>query len=206
MEHLEGISNVEAENIVKHWIESDNIDGRVYSKLDKQKLLRNIYEINPNNTKESKLKKLSDNINSIFNKDEIIDLSKEIIRINYKPGVVLYHIRAYNDGVIDFISSFNCIEMYKGIIINKTFIGDMLKVFPDVLFNKDSGAITDPDIDQKLSIFLDYIRQEFIDIKICIKNDVYVIATDNKDTIEKLKTHFEKLKIESIPFYYFNWI
>ena len=205
MEQHKDISNVESENIISNWIKYDKVDTRIYSKNDKEKLLFHIYNINPNNTEKDQMKKISNNIINIFDQDEKIELSKKIISIYYKPGIVFHNIRTYNDGVMDFISSLNWLELYNGIFINKTFIGDMLKIFPDILYSKETGEITDPDIDQNLSTFIDFIKEQFADIKICKKNDFYVIATDNQDTLEKLKINFKKLKIESIPAYYFNW-
>lgn len=206
IEHNTDISNVEAENIIIHWANSDNIDKRKYSKKDKDKLLFNIYEINPNNHKVEQVKKVCDNIKSVFTKDEMEELVSKIVDMYYKPGIVYGGHRSNNDGMIDFMKQFDFVILYNGVIINKTFIGDMKKLFPDIQFDEKTGEITDNDVDGKLMIFIDFIKQEFKDIRYTIVDDVYIISTDNDDEFDRFKSKFEGLKVEMIPAFHFNWM
>lgn len=206
MEHNIGISNVEAENILIHWANFDDIDKRNYDKSDKQKLLFNIYEINPNNHKIEQINRICNNIKSVFTKEEIEEFIHKMIDKYYRPGVVYNGLRSNNDGIINLIKHFDFIKLYNGIIINKTFVGDMKKIFPDIQFDSKTALVTDPNVDEKLSIFINYIKQEYIDIKYTIVNDMYIISTDNDEVFEKIKTKFEGLKIESVPAFHFNWM
>lgn len=207
IEHSTCISNVEAENIIIHWANSDNIDTRKYTLEDKSKLLRYIYEITPNNTKLKQLEKVSNNIKSVFDKSEIDILVKTVIAKNYKPGIVISYIRSNNDGIIDFMSQFDNIKMVNGIIINKKFIGDMLKLFDDIEYNKETGEITDKFVDEKVSIFIDFLIENDKSVKYDIigDGDIYIISIDNNEYYNELKLKFDGLKFEKVPFYYFNW-
>lgn len=207
IEYSTCISNIEAENIVIHWANSENIDTRQYTSEDKDKLLRYIYEITPNNIKFEQLEKISNNIKSIFNETEIDIIIKNIISTNYKPGVVISYIRSNNDGIIHFISQFDNIKLLNGIIINKNFIGDMLKLFNDIEYDKETGKITDKFVDEKLSIFIDFLIENDKNIKYDIigNGDIYIISIDNNNYYDELKVKFDGLKFEKVPSYYFNW-
>lgn len=206
MEYNIGISNIEAENIIIHWINSDDIDKRKYDKLDKQKLLFNIYDINPNNHKTEQINRICNNINNVFDKNEIVEFVHKMADTYYKPGIVYGGHRSNNDGIINLIKQFNFIKLYNGVIINKTFIGDMKKIFPDIQFDEKTGIITDKDVDDKMMIFINFIKQEFKNIKYTLFDDVCIIATDDNGIFEQFNSKFEGLKVELVPDFYFKWL
>lgn len=201
----EGITNVDAENIFKRWLKSDKVDVTKYTLADKKKLLFNMIELNPNQNKDEKLLKYANNIKSVFDDSEIMDFLKRYTLKFYKPGLVISQVRSYNDGFLYFLSQFdNLIKMYNGIIINTSFIGDVIKLIPDV--EKDNiGNILDPDIDAKLLAIIQTLKNELPNIVYAKRNDVYIIATGDTETFELMKSLYDKIEFHIIPEFFFDW-
>ena len=94
--------------------------------------------------------------------------------------------------------------MYKGIIINKKFIGDVKKVYPEVVFNEDTGEITDELVDDKLMVFVLFLKSLYGEkLKTTIKDDIFVLVSDDELVIKELGNH--NLSVEDVPEFYFSW-
>jgi len=207
------LSNVEAENIIIKCLKGIFKTEKKFKKEDKNILLRNIYHINPNDYTDEHLKNLTDFIKQFYEKDEIIDIVQNIIRVNYKPAAVAYQIRLSNDKIVNFLEAFSdSIKSSKGILINSYFIGDVKKLIPDIEFDENTGKITSENTEDKIKSILDNLKIEFPDIKYgeyfpdSYDGTVYVISSENEATITVLNERYTGLKCELVPEYYFNWL
>jgi hypothetical protein len=202
---VSAMSNVEAENIVAMALKGTFNKDVVFNKQEKTIISQNIHDINPNDYELKNLDNISIFIKKYYNNEEITNIVKNILRLRYKPGMVIYNIRVYNSHVIYFLSSFqDSIKCYQGILLNISFIGDMKKIFLDIEID-ENGTITNDDIIERLDDLINDLKLEFPDLLISIHNNVYVLASENKETIETIQDRYSGLKIELVPEYFFNW-
>lgn len=204
LESTDGITNVDAENIFRRWFNSEKVDVTKYTEVDKDKLLFNMYELNPNQISDEKLLKFANNVQSVFTESEAEKFIKKYTTRYYKPGFVSHQLRAYNGGLLYFLSQFSFVKMFNGFTMNINFIGDVVKLIPDVQCD-ELGNITDTDIDNKIFTIIKTIEKELKYIYYSKKDNVYIIATDNEDTLGLLKTLYDKIEFVQLPQFYFDW-
>jgi hypothetical protein len=224
--YKELMSNVEAENIVSNSLEGKFKKDVQYVTEEKSLLTRTIYIINPNKYKEEELKNLSEFIKIAFDQEEIIGIVKHITQTYYKPGVVINLMKAYNENVIYFVSQFSDIlKINHGIIINSKFVGDMLKVFPDLKYDENDGTITDSEtLVTELKNIIKNFKLDLSDLQVTVKsdgtikvyddndeivktetNDIFVLSSENEETIKFINNVYkDSFKIELIPMFYFE--
>jgi len=195
------ISNVEAENIIYSSFLGKYPSIKEYNDKSKKRLLHLIYDIDINDYKKDELLNFYNYIKNVFNDNELDGIIKHYITKYYKPGYVFSGLKTYHKNIIYLMTLFN-IEVYNGIIINTSFIGDMIKIFPDINFD-DKGIITD-DTTNMVSNFINDIKNNVPNIKISINDNIIAFAINDNDhhiLIEK----FNGMEVDLIPVHFFKW-
>ncbi len=174
---------------------------------DKKKIMFHLSDFTPNKGEKENLDNFATFLKNTFTKNEIIDFVTDTTNRNYHPGRVVYNVRIFNTLVTYFISLFpEYFKLYKGIIINNKFVGDVKKIYPEVIYDEDTGELKDEQVNEKIDTFIsNLISVHKNKIKISFKNGIYIIATDSKNelVINDLSTY--KLNVEDIPEFYFKW-
>jgi hypothetical protein len=200
-----GLTHAQAEFLIRD-IFLDKYKGDYkFNEEDKKKILFYLVDFDPNKYDKEDLDNLSKFFLNAFTKEEVIDFVTNLTKKSYFPGRVLYNIRVLNENITYFISLFpNYFKMYKGIIINTKFIGDIKKIYPNVIFNEETGEITDEKVQEHMNDFIKMLKSTHKkNLKISIKDDVYVFASSDEKVIEDLGTY--KLNVEDVPEFYFTW-
>jgi len=196
------ISNVEAENIIEKCFLGKYPSIKEYSEKSKKRLLYLIYDIDINNYKKEKLLNFYNYLITVFNDNELDGIVKHMVGKYYRPGYVYANLRSFNDNILYLISLSN-IPTYKGVVINTTFVGDMIKIFPNINFD-EKGFVTDDTTDM-ISDFIDNIKNDIPNIKISVNDKIITFVVDNDENIDILTNKFNGLKIDLIPVHFFNW-
>ncbi len=159
----------------------------------------------PNNYDKEEMGSFSTFLRNVFVKDEIVDIVTKTVTGYYHPGMVLYQVRVFNSNVTYFVSLFpEYFTMLKGIIINTKFIGDIKKIYPDVKFNQDTGAVEDELVEEKTKEFITSLKKlHRRKLRVFQKDGIIVLASKDELVINDLSTY--NLNVEDIPEYYFDW-
>lgn len=189
------------ENLIIKVIDG-NYNGQLeFNEEDKRKIIFYLSDFSPNKYDRKKLSFLSNFLIKVFDKKEITKFVTDIIDRLYHPGMVIYNIKISNDLITYFASLFpNCIKMHKGIIINSDFLGDVKKIYPEVLFDEKTLEINDEQVIPKIDDFVSKLKKKNgKKITTTVKDGIYIISTElkNKLIIDNLSTF--NLKVEDIP-------
>ena len=217
-----GLTHAQAEFLIKDIFNDEYKGDHKFSDEDKKKILFYLVDFDPNKYDKEDLGNLSKFFLNAFTKEEVIDFVTNLTKKSYFPGRVVYQVRVYNANLTYFISLFtDYFKVLKGIIINTKYIADVKKIYPEVVFNEESGEITDENVNQVMGEFIEMLKSTHkkkikvayyngsivIDdpntLKTKNENSVIVIATDDDKVLEDLE-HF-KLNIEDVPEFYFTW-
>jgi len=199
------LGHAQTEMLIKDVFKGKYKGDYKFSDKDKDKILFYLADFTPNSYDKDELNDFTKFLNEVFNKKEVVDFVTKVINNNYHPGMVIYQVRVLNSIVTHFISLFpNYFKMYKGIIINSKFIGDIKKVYPDVKFNTDTAEITDELVDEKINEFINTLKSTHgRKLKVSVKDGIYVIATTDELVGNDLSTY--NLNLEDIPKFFFKW-
>jgi len=200
-----GLTHAQAEFLIKDIFNDEYKGDHKFSDEDKKKILFYLVDFDPNKYDKEDLGNLSKFFLNAFTKEEIIDFITNLTKRQYFPGRVVYQIRVYNANLTYFISLFpDYFKVLKGIIINTKYIADVKKIYPEVVFNEETGEITDEKIENHMNDFIKMLKLTHKkNLKISSKDDVYVFASSDEKVIEDLSNF--KLNVEDVPEFYFNW-
>ena len=213
-----GLTHAQAENIVNDVFRGKYNGSYKFKLEDKEKIMFNIIDLNPTQYEKENLDELAKFLLNILDKSELVEYIQKITKRHYHPGMVIYNVRVYNSLVTYFISLFSgYIPMYKGIVINTGFIGDVKKICPDVMFNELTGVIEDESVNGKIDDFVKGVvklhgrkvkisrSEKETDVTPAIKVDtnVIVLASQKQSVIDDLGKY--GLEVEDIPVFYFKW-
>jgi len=201
------LTNIDAEVLMNKIIKKGEFDKeKKFTDNEKTKLSLLLNDIIPNKHNYKELLNISVFVKHIYNKDEIINYVRNQIITRYKPGFVIHNIRAYNDNTILFLTLFHdYFETIKGVIINPTFIGDVIKIYPEVKFDKETTEILD-DTTYVFNKLIETLKNKYQDKIQIFLNGFYVFATQDEKIIEEFRNdYFKGLKIEVIPKFYFGF-
>lgn len=198
------LSHSQIEYMIGNIFEGKYKPNKVFTDEDKNKIKLCLDIFSPNSYSYDELEYFSKFLKLSFNEDEVLELVKNIIKKSYKPGMVYANIRVSNKGVEKLVDLFNdIIDIEKGIIINTKFIGDVKKVYPDVIFDETSGEITDENTKDKVSDFSFTLKSKYKDdLNVIIKDDIFILTSKSEEVLTELEN--TKLDIQLIPLFYFN--
>ncbi len=200
----EGISHAQAEVIMRGVFLGEYKGTTTFTTDDKGKIMSYLATFNPNEYDRESLKSFAEFFNKVFDKQVINDFVRDKVNHYYHPGGVIHNIKISNVLILYFISLFSDFPMYKGILINTTFIGDVKKIYPEVKFNENSGAIEDETANDKVLEFVSNLKKKHKKkVKIAMKDGIFAIASGNELVINDLSTY--GLNIDIIPDFYFEW-
>lgn len=213
-----GLTHAQAELLVKDVFLGKYKGDYKFNQEDKTKIMFNLVDFNPTQYEKENLDELAKFLLNVLDKKEVVEFVTKVTKKQYHPGMVIYNVRVYNSLVTYFISLFSgYISVYKGIIINTKFLGDIKKICRDVVYDEKTGEITDDTIDNKVDEFVIKLKKlhgrklkishinKTTDVtpKDTVTTDVIVIASKVQKIIDDLGTY--NLTVEDIPEFYFEW-
>jgi hypothetical protein len=197
------VSNIEVENIIDNVLFEDKINKNKTYDTDEKKLFFNkIIDLNLNNYEKKSLESLSEFIKLHFNNFQINNIVECISKNIYFPGKIIKQIRIYNDLFEYFITLFNEIKKTNAIIINSKFIGDIKKIYPDVIYDEDTAEITTDNILEIIDNFFIRYKQQFLNLNLVKKDDIIFIISDNIDDLQKIINDNNGLILKIVPIFY----
>lgn len=199
-----GLTHAQSEFLVKDILDGKYKGNYKFNQEDKSKIMFSLVDFNPNKYDKQNLGELAKFLINSFDKKEIIDFVIKIIKKHYHPGMVIYNVRVFNSLITYFVSLFpDYFTMYKGIIINKKFIGDIKKIYSDVQFNENTAEIKDELVNDKIDEFINNLKSVYKrKIKVYKNDNIIIIYSNNESVINGLSTY--NLNIEDIPEIYFK--
>lgn len=201
-----GLTHAQAELIVKDVLLGRYKGDYKFKSEDKTKIMFNLVDFNPTNYEKEHLDELGKFLLNVLDKSELIDFVTKLTKRQYHPGMVIYNVRVYNSLVTHFISLFSgYLPVYKGIIINTKFLGDIKKIYPEVIYNQETGEITDEFVTEKIGEFVNTLKSTHgRKLKVSrVTTDIVVLASKNVLVSNDLSTY--GLNLEDIPFFFFDW-
>ena len=176
-----------------------------FTDADKSKIKFYLNDFSPDSYSSNELEYFSNFLKLSFTESELLDLIEDMVKKHYKPGMVYANYRVSNKKILKLISFFNnYFDLEKGIIINIDFIGDVKKVYPDVIHDEKTGEITDSDVKDKVSEFIFTLKSKYKDdLNIIIKDNIYILSSKSEDVLKELEKI--NLEIQYIPLFYFNY-
>ena len=202
-----GLSHAQVESMMIDVFKGKYKSDYKFTDEDKRKIMFYLSDFSPNKLDKENLEFFASFLKDFLTKNEVIDFVTDVVNRNYHPGIVIYNVRVFNTLVTYFISLFpEHFKLYKGIIINNKFLGDVKKIYPDVVYDNDTGEIKDEEVNDKIDNFISELKSKYRNkIKISFKNGIYIIATDSKNEliVNDLSTY--NLSVEDIPVFYFDW-
>lgn len=200
-----GMTHAQAELLIKDVLSGNYSGNYNFGDIDKSKIMFYLNDFNPNDYHKDDLEKFVDFFIKSFTKEEVTKFVTDVVKRTYHPGMVLYNVRVLNSAITYFASLFpECIEMVKGTIINKTFIGDVKKVYREVMFEDDTAKITDENVNERITEFVDNMKSVYKRKLMIHRNgDIVILASKDQVVIDDLTNI--GLIVEDIPVYYFKW-
>jgi hypothetical protein len=199
-----GLTHARVEILINDVYDGKNIGGGKYTTEDKSKIMFYLSDFSPNKHDNEEMDRLAEFLKNSFDNNEIRKFVTDVVMKSYHPGMVLYNVRVYNTNITYFVSRFSeLFKMSKGIVVNTKFIGDVIKVYPGVMYDEGTGEITDPSTEKEVDGFVKRMKKTHgRKLKVFKKGDVVVLASNKDSVINDLSTY--KLNIEDIPEFYFE--
>lgn len=199
-----GLTHAQSEILVRDILLGKYKGDYKFKIEDKAKIMFELVDFNPTKYDKENLDELSKFLLNAFDKKEVVDFVTKVVRKQYHPGMVIYNVRVFNSLVTYFISLFpDYFTMYKGIIINNKFIGDIKKIYPEVQFNEETAEISDESVDNKIDEFVNNLKSTHRrKLKVYKNDDIVVLYSKDELVVNDLSTY--NLNIEDIPEFYFK--
>lgn len=200
------LSYVQVENVINNIFKGEINTEKKYTDNDKEKLISMLSETSPNRMND-------DNINNVvkfckvsLTDDEFKKYIDYCIHKYYKPGMVYNGIKIFNGGVTKVAKDSNLYNVKQGVILNKTYVNDLLP-----LFDNDETKIN---YDEKTLIVTDdyseHIKSTFDEIKLnnnieyLDTDEIFVVACNDEESVTCLKYKYGYKIVDILDFSYYE--
>ena len=198
------LSYVRAENIVKSVIRGEYKKAlRKFSDEDKKKLMNVLKSAFSTSLQKKSVLTMAKFIKDNFDSNEIEDFASFCIE-KYKPGMIVMGVRVSNSSVSDMLDELGTHKMYRGIIINKRYVNDIipfLSLVPDDVEYDEKTLLTGNDYTKEIvsdACGIDGVLYHNDD-------DIFVIASDDADIQDEIEKKYDGLRMQLIPVDFFEW-
>lgn len=210
-------------DLMNHQIEQvlQKVYGGEYTSLikeltdtDKKKIMVNMKDASPTTaisyrddeeSYKKKFESISKFLKDNFTQEEVDEYIEHCLNEFYKPDELHNGTQYYNTDILNFLDTIG-VEMVMGFVIIKDYMNHAINIFDDV--TEDTPHVKETLMsEESLDLKFDKIRQYANDTEFIMtyeNNDIFVIATDDLNTFEDIKSKIN-LKDDLIPRDYFRW-
>lgn len=184
---------------------------RDFTGEDKVKLINMLQSMFSTNLPKENIDVITTFLKDNYTDEEIKGYTSHILN-SYKPGMVYNGVRVSNFTIYTLLETLGVDELYKGIIVNKRYINDLIPLLDidtedesegKLIFDESTLMVEEDLSDEIIAVFNSIAPGT--DLKFHMDENIFVMVTKDDEVVKMLQEKFKGLTVQSIPEFTFNF-